>query len=70
MTDNALTKTNDLPMRDGGGDRDEVQCPACGAWRPGFCVTELDLAAALVFGTQWACDGDISRWRRQLAASL
>lgn len=34
----------------------EVRCPACGAWRPDYCVVDL--------GSGWECDGDISKRNR------
>lgn len=43
----------------------EVRCPACGQWRPGFTVVQLGEAEAALRGTDWACDGDRTRWARE-----
>lgn len=66
MSKNALDTTNILAKRKTSSDRDQVQCPHCGTWRPGFCITELDAVTALLRGTAWACDGDISKWAREI----
>jgi hypothetical protein len=45
----------------------EARCPACGQWRPGFTIAELDPAEAALRGHDWACDGDRARWAREIA---
>lgn len=65
MKPNYLTKAKRLrpqiaERQREGGDRIEAQCPACGAHRPAFCITELDNAQAAAIGHAWACDGCIS----------
>lgn len=54
----------DFPVRTRPGGMAQVQCPHCGAWRPGFCVVQLDEAEATARNTEWACDGDLTRWAR------
>lgn len=51
----------DLPTRERVAGKTEVQCPSCGAWRPGFCVSSLPETTE---GHDWACDGCITRWAR------
>lgn len=60
---NALEVANALERRT-RGTRDEVKCPLCQAWRPGFCVTELNAAEQLLHGAAWACDADRTKWAR------
>lgn len=50
-----------------GADIIEVQCPVCGTFRPAFCIAEVagDMATAL--GSDWACDGDITKFLREQA---
>lgn len=38
----------------------EVQCPACGQWRPGYCVVKQ--------GDDWRCDADVSQASRDVGA--
>lgn len=47
------------------GGSDQVLCPHCSTWRPLFCVVQLSEADALAHGTEWACDGDVTRWARE-----
>jgi len=54
----------DLAMRQRPGGMVEVQCPACGAWRPEFCVTQLDETQAAAIGSAWGCDADLSHLAR------
>lgn len=55
----------DLPTRERFPGSIEVQCPACGQWRPGFTVAELSTEDAALRGVSWACDGDRTRWARE-----
>jgi hypothetical protein len=64
---NALSHDHALETRDIGGDRHEALCPVCNTWRPAFCITKLDAAGAWFFGTEWACDAEISHWQRLAA---
>lgn len=58
----------DFPTRERRPGKIEVQCPVCSAWRPGYCVTQLDPPRE---GADWACDGCITRWARApVVASL
>jgi hypothetical protein len=54
----------DVPVRERIEGVVEVRCPACGQWRPGFTLSPLDPTEAAVRGTDWACDGDRTRWAR------
>lgn len=57
------TKKADRPNlteRDKGGDHIEVECPVCGAFRPGICIDKHGIP-----GKEWTCDGCFSAWRRQ-----
>lgn len=65
-TNAQMVDDHELPVRDTveGVSHQEVQCPICRAWRPDFCVTQLCPAGALFFGSEWACDGEISHWHR------
>ncbi len=55
----------DLETRERMAGVVEVRCPACSQWRPGFTVAPLDSAQVAVRGTDWACDGDRTRWARE-----
>jgi hypothetical protein len=57
-----------LSTRSRGG-RMEVRCPACSAWRPGFCVGPLEPDAAAALGHDWGCDGCRSRLSRVTEAA-
>lgn len=47
-----------------GAAHEQVKCPVCAQWRPGFCVTQIEGDLAAELQSDWACDADISRVAR------
>lgn len=48
-----------------GAAHPEVQCPVCGTFRPAFCIAEVTGDMATALGSDWACDGDITKFLRE-----